>query len=289
MKLRAIALALLLGWVTFPACGKLNFDPQNTGPGEFSPKSLSGLQLWLRADQGVTTSGVNVQSWSEVVAQTNFTPATAGWFPSFQAQNPNLNNQPSIDFTFQSFNRYLQALSVPAGYLCGGQYTTVLIGRPNFSVKAGQTIEIFNWLSAGVPYFKDKLTYSATNPVGHGRSIQSTWAGGLITYGHVSATVRIPATASIWGFKLSQTADRTFDNGVLGNTVVSTVTYGGACDPLDVQVGLGMTNTPGTGTASLELAEVIVYGRDLSAEELGQLGCYARTRYAIPNYSGTCN
>lgn len=124
--------------------------------------------------------------------------------------------------------------------------------------------------------------------MGHGRSILSTWAVAGSTYNHGSST-KVPIDPAIWGFKLSQSTDRVFDNGVLDVTVANPGSYTGGCDLFNVQVGLGMSTTPGSGTTTLELAEVMVYDRDLSTEELNQLGCYARDRYAIPGYLGTCN
>lgn len=82
-------LLILLFGLFIGACGKLNFDPLQVTQADFTPQSITGLQFWLRADQGVANSGVNVLSWSEAVNQISLLPDASGgiWYPSFQAQN----------------------------------------------------------------------------------------------------------------------------------------------------------------------------------------------------------
>ncbi len=67
-------------------------------PGAFSPQKLPGLLLWLRADQGVTLSGSNVTSWSDISGNGNgVSQGTGANQPVFNATG--LNGCPAIDFT----------------------------------------------------------------------------------------------------------------------------------------------------------------------------------------------
>ena len=61
--------------------------PQTRIAGGFTPKKLSGLSLWLKADAGVTLSGPNVTAWADQSGNSrNFTKSIANTgFPTFSS------------------------------------------------------------------------------------------------------------------------------------------------------------------------------------------------------------
>jgi hypothetical protein len=71
-------------------------------PGGFTPLSLPGLMLWLRADQGLITTLPNagkVVSWADQSGQGHdFVQGSDAQRPAYNAANANFANQPTVDF-----------------------------------------------------------------------------------------------------------------------------------------------------------------------------------------------
>lgn len=74
----------------------------------FSPVPESNLVIWLKSTEGITLSqapqppgsGIFIDEWADQSAQSNDgVAAPIPNAPTFQANNPNLNNNPSVDFT----------------------------------------------------------------------------------------------------------------------------------------------------------------------------------------------
>ncbi|WP_409028841.1 DUF2341 domain-containing protein [Gracilimonas sediminicola] len=63
-------------------------------------EAISGLEVWLRADAGVVTSGSEVVTWQDQSGNSNdfVGTADAGTRPTFVSSSTPLNNQPSINF-----------------------------------------------------------------------------------------------------------------------------------------------------------------------------------------------
>lgn len=81
---------------------------QNTyaqnGPGGLgNTDGSSALELWLRADQGVSTIDGKIQTWSDLSGNgRDLTQSNANNRPSFNSANTELNEQPTIDFVSSS-------------------------------------------------------------------------------------------------------------------------------------------------------------------------------------------
>jgi hypothetical protein len=71
--------------------------------GGWSPLSISGNVLWLRADKGVTLVSGRVSQWDDQSrtgdANKNVAQATAGKQPLFNASDANLGGRPSFTFS----------------------------------------------------------------------------------------------------------------------------------------------------------------------------------------------
>ena len=65
----------------------------------FSPVPESNLVIWLKSTSGITLSGSDVTAWADQSVQGNDgAPIPPSSPPTFQANNLNLNNNPSVDF-----------------------------------------------------------------------------------------------------------------------------------------------------------------------------------------------
>ncbi len=60
-----------------------------------------------------------------------------------------------------------------------------------------------------------------------------------------------------------------------------------SCGTFNISVGISQVATQPDGL--IDIAEILIYYRAIGASEIKALGCYARNKYGISNYSGTCN
>jgi len=65
----------------------------------WTPKSIAGLAVWLRADMGVITGTGGVSEWIDQSGNWNSAAQTnSAWRPDLNASDSNLNSQPSLTF-----------------------------------------------------------------------------------------------------------------------------------------------------------------------------------------------
>lgn len=102
-----------------------------TLPISFSPSDIDGLQLWLRADMGVTLSSGSVSNWNDQSGigdgYRDMVQLTSINQPVFNATNGNYNNQPTLDFTASnSQSLYSVGNWSPT---VSASYTVIIIGN----------------------------------------------------------------------------------------------------------------------------------------------------------------
>ncbi len=283
------------------ACGKLNFDPQPVVGDDFSPNSISGLSFWLRADQGVSTdpSNDNVTSWVESISGTMSFIAPLGFGtvtpPVFSASNVNFGGRPTVGFGVSSGSalKHLQVDSANVPALCDGTYTMFAVIRPNMVVDGINTYSYLNFTSMNNTLARAAVSYNTAAPPGHNFTYDLTdfsspqkWV-----YAFNSTLARFSTGVVAMGavFSVSGGATTLFRDGltnVLPNS--SSLSYTGGCSTVTAKVGF-LSNSTGVLASTLDIAELMIYDWPLGATELNALGCYAKKKYGIPGYTGTCN
>jgi hypothetical protein len=290
---------LLLGSILLlqGSCGKLNFDPQRQSPAEeFSPKSISGLSFWLRADQGVSQSLGDVVSWVETLGASITLNAAGAPQPVYIASDTEFAGNPVVRFAGRGvggggYHLVKNVAEIPA--LCGPQYSVVAIMRPD--------------VTAGVPYsfLQIKDASSSARVV----DAQAIYLSGFQPGIGVIFDLRYPfgvspdirsfsahvtpyaSKTTIQGIQYSGNANtRVFRDGLLLTNSSSTSSSPGAvsCSSLSLNVGLLTANTD-VGGQVLKVAEIMIYDWALDDASFLALGCYAKKKYGISGYSAPCN
>ncbi|MEP2024016.1 MAG: T9SS type A sorting domain-containing protein [Reichenbachiella sp.] len=89
--------------ICIAVCHGVSTYGQSGPAGIGSTDGLSSLELWLRADQGVSTIDNKVQTWSDLSGNgRDMTQSNANNRPSFNSASTDINEQPSIDFVSSS-------------------------------------------------------------------------------------------------------------------------------------------------------------------------------------------
>lgn len=243
------------------------------GGAAFTPASLSGLALWLRADLGVTVNGsTQVTAWADQSGNNN----NATTFSNLQplvASDSNFNNQATIQM-----NRVANgSLIVPYAATINPSLLTLFI--------------VYKYSTIPTTF---SCVVSAVNT--------GAWTDGF-AYGDVSGSANStgafvtqytvgPASATL-STSLAKAAVVTYDGTTLkvyhDNSLFASsspnngnIHYNGN----NQLVISGFTSTGGTGTTlgfcGVDIAEVAMWNRVLSGSELTQLHTYDVNRYALP-------
>lgn len=235
------------------------------GATAFTPRALAGLTLWLRSDQGtyqdsalttVATADTNpVGGWTDLSGKgRNFLQATAGLRPILKL---NIINNRSV-IRFDGVDDFLSA-TIPAS--------------------AAVTI----WL------------------VVQKRSAPAVGAQSALSFGAATNTLETisgtSATNYVWA--TNQAAGATALPGVAANANLIVLQFasaaslnayanGGSATNLDPSDGYAAATTMNLGAAlaatqpgDFDIAEIVVVGRSLLANELRTLNLYGRSRYGI--------
>ncbi|UXX79058.1 T9SS type A sorting domain-containing protein [Reichenbachiella carrageenanivorans] len=116
-KFLLVALILIIGNTLYA---------QQSGPaGLGTTDGSSPLEIWLRADQGISTINNKVQTWADLSGNgRNMTQTTAGRRPSFISASPDLNAKPTVDFVASS-NTYLNGALTQDFFGVSGEPTEI--------------------------------------------------------------------------------------------------------------------------------------------------------------------
>lgn len=219
----------------------------------FSPISISGCVLWLRADLGITLNGSNVSAWADQSgtgdANKNVAQASAPSQPTYTSSSANYNNEPIISDTVSikllKSGTWASPMTQPATIYAAGNMGT---GRLfDGDTAAGGRMAIL----------------SSTNK-------WSMFAGTAILEGTTASSTRSVACAVFNGASSALYVTDPNTAQVTGNPGTNGFARLGILDTWD-----------GMGGGTEELAELIIYSGAHTATQRSQVMSYMRARYGL--------
>ncbi len=226
------------------------------------PTTTSGLQLWLRADMGVTGTST-VDQWDDQSGNNRDFTATSISRPALNTTG--LNGLPSIDFDGVNDTMYSTA---PLSDLITNSASTAIL-----------VYEITSYINNSAPYNTDSVisqsaAYWGISHKTSGPSVQFyIWDGADRTRDVIgpAAPGDVIAVHRHFGGNVYGSVNGSAENsGVSGNVQVLTGT-----------MALGSANGGANTFANIRLAEVIVYNTDIGDADVARAKGYANSRYGV--------
>jgi hypothetical protein len=235
-------------------------------PPAFLPTNIAGLQVWYRADVGVTiSSGVKVSKWADQsgIGDANRTviQTAAARQPTLNASDASYNNQKTISFASASSQML---------YATGSWSPSVAMPYTIFVVGNGD----------GTANYRNFIGLLATNV--YGLLDQNNFFAGFYDMAdpagdNMSSTTAVSAAARVFVMEYVATLG-TSTLRISQTTPQSTSTLFNSSSLTSLQVG-GRSST--FGTFDGKIAEIIVYNSILSAADLASVQTYLGARYGI--------
>jgi hypothetical protein len=236
-------------------------DRYNLRPLPFVPTMLPGCVCWLRGDLGITLNGGNVAAWADQSGNgNNAVQATAGNQPAYSATG--YDGLPCVDWGTGAGGRDLVVASLSLGLYTmvgairadavSGYFLVHNSDTTNGSYIYGIANNAFNINGAGVD---------------SGYNVVANW---------LSDGVRRTVSVNYGGTHATHFSWRNGTPDVDVSTNAGEPGSGVATGPL--YLGNSQANT---GLYKGVMAEVIVYNRSLSAQELTLVHTYLKSRYGL--------
>lgn len=224
----------------------------------FTPASLSGLRLWLDATQGVTFDGSNlVSAWADISGN-GFDQAQGTGSAQPLRVAAGLNGLPII--RGDGGTDFMTGLGAVAG---NPAHTLVVVAKYNTIVAAN---------FRGLVAYGDTTTGAGSSTIGH-ESTGKWWYGGQNQVGALIGA----AADTAWHVHI-KTFNGTNVTGYLDGAVDLAATAGAFALTTGVEIFRHVT---GSSPSSCDIAEVIFYGRALSAGEVAQVDAYLSAKWGI--------
>lgn len=228
--------------------------------GRWSPRALSGLEAWYRADLGITLNGGTVSAWADQSGNSRHASnGTAAQQPTYVASVAGIGNRPALSFDGGDVLA-TSAFDMPRAMTC-------FVVQGSLTAR-GMLVEHGN--GDGFYMYADgnaaAAIFGATG-AGFHRSFQS------------------PPTT--WAVANSQIATSYNESAVpvlrTGRTALSTTSTDGVAQAAQTR-SKAMTIGARTGPALAhngQIAEVILYSRALTAGEIATVEGYLLARYGV--------
>ena len=237
------------------------------------------LSLWLRADLGVTTTGDSVTGWTDQSSHAHqFGLTNAGRMPERIASSPAANGQATVRFYVGSPTG--TALDCDDAGIIQPDATVFTV----FSLVCASGTYNKIWASDNSPasprtrkeLTMDARTDSSRRPIQYYSRLDST-----NEYASLGSGPADPAYLSGEFALLTLTTDVTAD--------LATLTFNGGASGTSAAFDttspapLSLGGAAGSGIASYdgEIAEMIVFDRVLTADEINEVGFYLERRYGL--------
>ena len=222
------------------------------------------MQLWLRADNGVVTSGSSVSTWSDNSGlSNNATQSTGTAQPTLISSA--INSQSAL-----SFNGTSDYLQMPSGF------SNFSAGATEFVVVKPTALQVQNFVNLGTGGSTNYLQFenSSTSAV-----LEFVTNNGTTTSTTSSASAALTAgTAALVDVNFNGTnSAQIFVNGVASGSA-GTMTAMTNVNRTSNFIGQSQT---GTGFCDGEIAEVIVYNTALTTAQQQAVEAYLEARYGL--------
>ncbi len=196
----------------------------------------------------------------------------------------------SVQFRLGTANHFFEAV-ISAPFLCAGTFTQVAILRPDYEMYTNLTnpIDYLRLSNGGSPndFYKGSVDRMSTEPSYLPKSTISFGNNQFLgsTLGPVSSSPMIVIyTQTAGGFNLTL-------NGSPLDAWTNYTSYSQdlSCNLFSMQVGIGGLVPSGVPFPAMEISEIMLYDWSIGQAEKEQLGCYAKKKYGVTNYTGPCN
>ncbi|MDG4714644.1 LamG domain-containing protein [Winogradskyella marincola] len=246
----------------------INVHAQN--PGNVS----SGLQIWLKADSGVTLSGTDVDSWTDQ-SPNNITGTSDGTTDA-QYTADGLNFNPVITFNGNNFYNYGTPLALNIDPSL--QTLSVIVVTTSGEITGGTVISKGDNTNRNFQLWYDDVDRVANYTLGKS----------IVDGGQKSGTFHVKNEPKINTGIVSVDVDpllrlTSYVNGVVDGIDINDGTGSGTSSTSDVLVG-ARRNTGNTGSDEEyhgDIAEIIVYDRFLTLVERQKIESYLAIKYGI--------
>jgi hypothetical protein len=255
-----------------------------------APGSVAGLVVDLDAARGVTLNGADVAAWADQSGQGNHVAqATAALQPVFTASNPHFRGRPSIDF-HKSAGEYLFGSSLPICALLSGSakpFTVFVVCRRSTKISADEyCVSLGNSAQAGQSYLSLGYRYQNSNSqrptfdVRDDAGTPATIATGQNETADLGPQVLAWAASGTAAecFVIGASQNPLFDATVGALTAGSDYSAHGAITFDRFAIGGQLRSSVGR-QCELEIARVLIYGRELSEAERVRVAMHLWRRY----------
>jgi len=239
----------------------------------------SGLQLWLRADAGITkgASGTTVAAWTD--QRPNGPQATQGFNPDFEPtlRASAVNGLPAVHF--DGVDDFLSIPNSPAFQPQSGDWTVFFVAK-----RAGTSRGDFPQVIGSRPWNagSDKGWAVSFNARGLVASHYADGSKGHDVPGVLSTSALSLDTFQAWQVEENRTAGYTafYGNGGVDRIFRTAMPEAALDQANDIYIGSEVDGADNR-RANIQIAEILVYNRALSKEDREAVGAYLGGRYGI--------
>jgi len=265
---------LFVGWAFAVGLGASTLHAvtitDGTGPGGVGTTdgAASGLQLWLRADSGVTQSGNLISTWADQSGHGNDVSAAGDRRPTFVSSRGTFNGQAVVDFTTPSGASDVDVLTGGFSTVPGNSARSVFIAwQPDFDAN------------------RVALDLGFGAPTGSGNFYLVTAEPALRVAGNQVFSAAVPTTtASAFSVNSPLGADVTDSVGFLDGTALTIASSSPAALNTTGVTAIGARGDQQTSTTSSyrgDIAEVVVFNTQVNAAQRQIVENYMASKYGV--------
>ena len=255
------------------------------------PKSVSGLLLWLKGDEGVeeansdpAENGDNVLNWLDQSGNGHDFTSTGAIAPIYQSSVSTINSKPAIEFSGGSSNERLEDADAETQYLGGLSGLTIffVIESDITSTDKGFWTTVTPNTTTNDRYFS--LRYDAIGALGGASNVVTSGLRDLTGFSLESFEDAQTTEGQIVMLKwTTETTYEMYIDGVLSNPTSSTPIPSGTLDPSNLTTAiLGQGPLDNNSSWDGLIAEVILYNNEISLPDQELIEDYLSNKYNVP-------